>query len=1089
MERTPYNGIREKELNQINTEEGDAYAACSAPDFFINQSAFAPKRSGNQVRFFTTGQDYYQDLAKAIDGATQCIFITGWQINYDVLLDGKRSLWQCLRQALVRETSLKVYVMPWLSPNGSLGTYDFETLLAMLHLNAGLPGAPRAFCTPAVQQSDMQGLGVAFSHHQKSVVIDNRIGYVGGIDLAYGRRDDNDFSLDASTRLGNDAYNPGLPKLGRMAMDQHVSARGLVMATLFDLSKPSLSVQVRKYDKHRNRPPLMVPLLPSRATALNGAAKVADFFSSPMLEPLDYLRRASNSLGEAVGAVGGAITDARLRVQINLVRALASLIVNHLDEVADEQFREELKQWVDTLRRTTHNLGESLYYRSLLLIERWMNKTELGQVFALIGGKSFSDLPERFVKPVSELAIGSFWLLHGLLREAVGEHKQPYPFLDIKPQPLASPDYGILAADQPRMPWQDVHSRIEGPSVYDLSRNFIDRWNSQQAYLADTPAVQDSVTGRKACKAVAAVMTWLNDVADYIGVETRLPPDALCHIMPPKPKPQWINASLVPQAPAPASGGMSVQVLRSASARLTEQEARGRRLAGVRHELPPGLAEQGVQDNCLQAMRQAISSAQQFLYIENQFFQSKFGKEGELGDDQVDAFSGPMATLRDASSLNQELVRRVNLDEALEQKDIWRLDWAELDKIVREPGKEARAFVEGLKRVLANNSQGWITSRLGPLQDGVLNTLGGELASRIGRAIHEGSSFHVYLVLPVHPEGSLDTLNIMNQVHLTQQSLFFGKHSLVRNIQRQMALTALLKDKVEHLEALAAIEREDDQGVPFYAQQDWRRYLTLLNLRTWATLDDRVVTEQIYVHSKLLIADDRVAILGSANINDRSLLGERDSELAVIVRDSTPTTVPLDCQKLQAVSKAIHQLRVDLWRKHFGLSQSRPHAVQPASVLESVLDKPAAPSTWEAIQRVAQANSRAYERAFDFIPQNISPVQTQLTPALPPEYKDGFPASVWPTWAYWDAEARNKGGQQFRPLPHEYAFWRSDTLQKVRTFDPPKGIEGFITALPTRWTLGERNHSGIHLGILANRLDASPQQRVAQANTPEDTTT
>ncbi|WP_428834256.1 hypothetical protein, partial [Pseudomonas aeruginosa] len=25
-----------------------------------------------------------------------------------------------------------------------------------------------------------------------------------------------------------------------------------------------------------------------------------------------------------------------------------------------------------------------------------------------------------------------------------------------------------LAADQPRMPWQDVHCRIEGPSVYDL---------------------------------------------------------------------------------------------------------------------------------------------------------------------------------------------------------------------------------------------------------------------------------------------------------------------------------------------------------------------------------------------------------------------------------------------------------------------------------------------------------------------------------------------------------------------------------------------------------------------------------------------
>jgi phospholipase D1/2 len=43
------------------------------------------------------------------------------------------------------------------------------------------------------------------------------------------------------------------------------------------------------------------------------------------------------------------------------------------------------------------------------------------------------------------------------------------------------------------------------------------------------------------------------------------------------------------------------------------------------------------------------------------------------------------------------------------------------------------------------------------------------------------------------------------------------------------------------------------------------------------------VTELIYVHSKLLITDDRLVICGSANINDRSMLGRRDSEIAVII--------------------------------------------------------------------------------------------------------------------------------------------------------------------------------------------------------------
>ena len=34
-----------------------------------------------------------------------------------------------------------------------------------------------------------------------------------------------------------------------------------------------------------------------------------------------------------------------------------------------------------------------------------------------------------------------------------------------------------------------------------------------------------------------------------------------------------------------------------------------------------------------------------------------------------------------------------------------------------------------------------------------------------------------------------------------------------------------------------------------------------------------------------MIVDDKRCIIGSANINDRSLLGERDSELGIIVED------------------------------------------------------------------------------------------------------------------------------------------------------------------------------------------------------------
>lgn len=38
-----------------------------------------------------------------------------------------------------------------------------------------------------------------------------------------------------------------------------------------------------------------------------------------------------------------------------------------------------------------------------------------------------------------------------------------------------------------------------------------------------------------------------------------------------------------------------------------------------------------------------------------------------------------------------------------------------------------------------------------------------------------------------------------------------------------------------------------------------------------------------------MIVDDRIVICGSANINDRSMLGKRDSEIAVIIQVSSIT--------------------------------------------------------------------------------------------------------------------------------------------------------------------------------------------------------
>lgn len=70
---------------------------------------------------------------------------------------------------------------------------------------------------------------------------------------------------------------------------------------------------------------------------------------------------------------------------------------------------------------------------------------------------------------------------------------------------------------------------------------------------------------------------------------------------------------------------------------------------------------------------------------------------------------------------------------------------------------------------------------------------------------------------------------------------------------------------------------------------DFLMLVLLLPVRYFFLLRGRVIDSdckditqffiQVYVHSKLMIIDDRLSVIGSSNINDRSLLGSRDSEV------------------------------------------------------------------------------------------------------------------------------------------------------------------------------------------------------------------
>jgi phospholipase D1/2 len=85
----------------------------------------------------------------------------------------------------------------------------------------------------------------------------------------------------------------------------------------------------------------------------------------------------------------------------------------------------------------------------------------------------------------------------------------------------------------------------------------------------------------------------------------------------------------------------------------------------------------------------------------------------------------------------------------------------------------------------------------------------------------------------------------------------------------------------------------------------------------------RKVTEQIYIHSKLLIVDAAVAIVGSANCNDRSLTGNGDTEIAAVIVDEKHDLEDLGDPRFKVVTRKFAQeLRRRLWEKHFGFMVS-----------------------------------------------------------------------------------------------------------------------------------------------------------------------
>lgn len=168
-----------------------------------------------------------------------------------------------------------------------------------------------------------------------------------------------------------------------------------------------------------------------------------------------------------------------------------------------------------------------------------------------------------------------------------------------------------------------------------------------------------------------------------------------------------------------------------------------------------------------------------------------------------------------------------------------------------------------------------------------------------------------------------------------------------------------------------------------------------------------------------MIADDRIAIVGSANLNDRSQLGSHDSEIALVIEDPTPLASQMDGQPWQA-SLFAASLRRELSRKHLGLLKpqdyTRPNAnCQPVGVPNDAdLNSPES-------QVVADPLSSTFQSLWNSRARTNTEVFRKVFNPVPDDYVRNWDAyKEFYEYNFRKADIEAEGGRVVRPAKYEW---------------------------------------------------------------------
>lgn len=178
-----------------------------------------------------------------------------------------------------------------------------------------------------------------------------------------------------------------------------------------------------------------------------------------------------------------------------------------------------------------------------------------------------------------------------------------------------------------------------------------------------------------------------------------------------------------------------------------------------------------------------------------------------------------------------------------------------------------------------------------------------ELIQRISRAIERKIKFHVYVVIPLFPEGAPGSASVQQILHWQYQTIRF----MYKKIGLKIKECGFDLQPTDFLQFFFLGKREPHAIVftPTSASTDV--YNAVRHRR-----------HPIYVHSKMMIIDDDYIVIGSANINERSMGGSRDTEIAMGSCQPHFRAITDPNGNIRLPHGTVSAFRKDLWAEHLG---------------------------------------------------------------------------------------------------------------------------------------------------------------------------